>query len=200
MTSPLKFFRKFMPPRESTRKVFQFDLSKAFTALLIVALGSIVAACGGHDDNNSSNPPANAFAVTKPVLGCADLAKATSQISTELLPPLPVRQSSVPGRRFVLVTSRELSLRQRTSKCVCQCRLTRNGSSWSAVVATAVSSQPRAALPARARVACHSIPTRWSPQRATLDTKRHCLAVLGRTVIRPQPSTSPTPPCTRQRW
>ena len=76
MTSPLKFFRKFMPPRESTRKVFQFDLSKAFTALLIVALGSIVAACGGHDDNNSSNPPANAFAVTKPVLGCADLAKA----------------------------------------------------------------------------------------------------------------------------
>jgi hypothetical protein len=76
MTSPLKLLRKLLPPREVIRKVFQFDLSKAFTSLLIVALGSIVAACGGHDDNNSNNPPANAFAVTKPILGCADLAKA----------------------------------------------------------------------------------------------------------------------------
>ena len=76
MTSPLKIFRKFLLQREPNRKTFQFDLSKAFTALLIVALGSIVAACGGNDDINNSSAPTNAFAVTKPILGCADLAKA----------------------------------------------------------------------------------------------------------------------------
>src|ERR1700748_2735465 len=76
MRASLKLFRKLLPPGESARKFFQFDLSRTFTVLIIVTLGSIVAACGGHDDINSSSPPANPFAVTKPILGCADLAKA----------------------------------------------------------------------------------------------------------------------------
>src|ERR1700753_2950240 len=76
MKSTLKLFRKLLHPREAASTFLQFDLKKAFTTLLIVARGSIAAAGGGHDDINSSNPPANAFAVTKPILGCADIAKA----------------------------------------------------------------------------------------------------------------------------
>ncbi|WP_250487481.1 tannase/feruloyl esterase family alpha/beta hydrolase [Caballeronia sp. GaOx3] len=76
MTSPFYYLQKLLVRGESSGKVFRFYLSRAFTALSIVALGSIVTACGGGNDDSTSNPPANAFAVTKPILGCADLAKA----------------------------------------------------------------------------------------------------------------------------